>query len=400
MTSLDRIAAIEDLRRLARRRTPRFLFEAMEQGAGTGAAVRRNTDDFHDYTFVPRSMVDVQSVNLTTEVFGRAYALPFGISAVGLAGIYRRHADEMFARAAQAADIPFILSGAGTASVETIARIAPDHTWFQLYFANTFEMTERMILRARDCGVQVLVLTIDYPVGHRSQPATRAGVSLAVGVPPARWPAILLDALTHPRWLADYLAMGGHPRLESWAPFAPPGSNAKQVARFYLANWPGNPLWPDIARIRKIWPGKLVLKGVLHPEDARQAIEHEIDAITVSNHGGNKLDCVPAAIDCLPGVMAAVGNRIPVFFDSGVRKGSDLMTAMAMGARFGFTGRAALYGAVGAGDAGARKAVDLLAAELRNAMAMIGSASPADLLRARLLHRGTPLAPRNPNGEA
>ncbi len=400
MTSLDRIAAIDDLRRLARRRTPRFLFDAMEQGAGTGAAVARNTDEFHDYTFVPRSMVDVRSVDLSAEVFGRRYALPFGISAMGLAGIYRRHADEMFARAARHADIPFILSGAGTASIETISRIAPDHTWFQLYFAKTYEMTERMILRARDCGVPVLVLTIDYPVGHRSQPATRAGVSLAVGVPPERWPAMLWDVLSHPLWLADYLMMGGHPRLESWAPFAPPGSDAKKVARFYLSNWPGNPLWPDIARIRRIWPGKLVLKGVLHPEDARQAVEHGIDAITVSNHGGNKIDCVPAAIDCLPSVMAAVGDRMPVFFDSGIRKGSDLMVAMALGARFGFVGRAALYGAVGGGFAGARKTVELLSAEMRNAMAMIGAPGLADLPRARMLHRGAPLPPPQATGEA
>jgi L-lactate dehydrogenase (cytochrome)/(S)-mandelate dehydrogenase len=399
MTALDRIASIDDLRRLARRRTPRFLFDAMEQGAGTGAAVRRNTDDFRDFAFVPRSMIDVRGVNLEQPLFDRSWSLPFGISAVGLAGIYRRHADEMFAEAARAAGIPFILSGAGTASVETIARIAPDNTWFQLYFAKTFELTERMILRARDCGVPVLVLTIDYPVTHRSQPATRAGVSLAVGVPPARWPAMLLDVLGHPRWLADYLAMGGHPRLGSWAPFAPPGSTAQQVARYYIANWPGNPLWPDIARIRAIWPGRLVLKGVLHPEDARLAVKHGIDAITVSNHGGNKLDCVPSAIECLPAVMATVGDRIPVFFDSGLRKGSDMMVAMALGARFCFIGRSALYGAVGAGYPGARKAVDLLAAELRNAMAMIGAVTPAGLPSATLLHRGVPVTPRTPEGE-
>lgn len=394
MTALTRVASIEDLRKLARRRTPRFLFEAMEQGAGTGAAVARNTDDFRDFAFVPRSMVDVRGVSLDQTVFDRTWKLPFGISAVGLAGIYRRHADEMFAEAARAFDIPFILSGAGTASIETISRIAPDNTWFQLYFAKTFDLTERMILRARDCGVPVLVLTIDYPVTHRSQPATRSGVSLAVGVPPARWPAMLWDALSHPRWLADYLAMGAHPRLESWAPFAPQGATAREVARFYISNWPGNPLWPDIARIRQIWPGKLILKGVLHPEDARLAVDHGLDAITVSNHGGNKLDCVPSAIDCLPAVMAVVGDRLPVFFDSGLRKGSDLMVALALGARLGFIGRSALYGAVGGGTAGASKAVDLLAAELRNAMAMAGVASLADLPAATLIHRRPQGEPR------
>lgn len=398
MSALDRVAEIEDLRAMARRRTPRFLFEAMEQGAGTGAAVGRNTRDFRDFTFVPKSMVDVQNVQLEQQVFGRNYALPFGISAVGLAAIYRRGADEMFAGAARHHDIPFILSGAGSASIEAISRIAPQNTWFQLYFAKSYALTERMILRARDCGVEVLVLTIDYPVTHRSHPATRAGVSLAVGVPPRRWPAIALDVLTRPRWMLDYLAQGGHPTLGSWAPFAPAGASAREVARYYIGNWPGNPLWADIARIRAIWPGKLVLKGVLHPEDARLAIEHGIDAITVSNHGGNKLDCVPSAIECLPAILALVDGRMPVFFDSGIRRGSDMLVALALGAQFCFAGRAALYGAIGGGHAGAIKAMDVLAAELRNAMAMIGVTSAKGARAATLLKQGAQVQTKGETG--
>ena len=207
MAAVDRAVSIEDLRRLAMRRLPRFIGDYLDGGAGDGGGVRRNVDAFRKYRLVPRAMVEATPLDTSVELFGRQYASLFGISAVGLAGIYRRHADEFLAEAARAANIPFILSGASTASVETVCRIAPEHTWYQLYGAHRPEVTETMMAQARDAGVQVLVYTVDYPLAPRSEVAARTGVSMATGPTWRTFPRLCLDALRHPFWSAEYVML-------------------------------------------------------------------------------------------------------------------------------------------------------------------------------------------------
>ena len=381
MTSLDRAASIEDLRRLALRRLPRFVGDYLEGGAGDGGTIRRNVDAFRQYRFVPRALTAATPVDTGTELFGRHYASPFGISAVGIAGIYRRHADELLAQAARDANIPFILSGASMASIETICRIAPDHTWYQLYGAHRPDVTDDMLARARDAGVKVLVYTVDYPLAPRSEVATRSGISMATGPSLRTFPRTLLDALRHPFWTAEYLRGGGLPMLESWKPYAPPGSSAKQVAAYYVQNWSNAQTWRDLDRIRAFWNGPLVVKGLVQADDVTRAIEGGADAVTISNHGGNKLDCMRATLDALAQMRPALDNGVRLFFDGGIRRGSDLFVAKALGADFCFTGRATIYGVAAGGLRGAQRAIDILQSDLSYTMAMTGCRSVPDITR-------------------
>jgi len=381
MASVDRAVSIEELRRLAMRRLPRFIGDYLDGGAGDGGGVRRNVDAFRKYRLVPRALVEASPPDTSVELFGRRYASPFGISAVGLAGIYRRHAEEYLAEAARAANIPFILSGASTASVETVCRIAPEHTWYQLYGAHRPEVTETMMAQARDAGVQVLVYTVDYPLAPRSEVVARTGVSMAQGPTLRTLPRLALDALLHPFWTAEYLCGGGLPMLESWLPHAPPGSSAKEVAAYYVRNWNNAQTWRDLDRIRALWKGPLVVKGLVHADDVARAAQAGADAVTISNHGGNKLDCMQATLDALAEIRPAVGPSLRLFFDGGIRRGSDLVVARALGADFCFTGRATIYGVTAGALRGAQRAIDILQSDLAYTMAMTGCGSVSAITR-------------------
>jgi L-lactate dehydrogenase (cytochrome)/(S)-mandelate dehydrogenase len=238
-----------------------------------------------------------------------------------------------------------------------------------------------MIGRAKDCGVKVLVLTVDYPIRPRSEVAERSGVALASGPTLRTFPRLFLDALRHPAWTAEFLSGGGTPKLESWAPYASPGSGSQQVARFYFDNWVRNSTWRDVERVRKLWNGALVVKGLVHPGDAMRAVEAGADAVTISNHGGNKLDSMQAALDSLVFVRNAVGPKVRLFFDGGIRQGSDMIVAKALGADHCFVGRATIYGTTAGGLAGAQRALDILQKDLVYTMAMIGCRTVSDITR-------------------
>jgi L-lactate dehydrogenase (cytochrome)/(S)-mandelate dehydrogenase len=381
MAAVDRAVTIEDLRRLALRRLPHFVGDYLEGGAGDSGGIRNNVDGFRKYKLVPRALNAVSAVDTSNELFGRKYASPFGISAVGIAGIYRCHADELLAQAARDANIPFILSAASMAPVESIARIAPDHAWYQLYGAHTPEVTLDMLARARDSGIKVLVYTVDYPVAPRSQVAAHTGVSMATGPSLRTWPGVVLDALMHPRWTAEYLRNGGLAKLGSWEPYAPAGSNAKAIAKFYADHWSNTQTWQHLDIIRKSWTGPLVVKGLVHPGDVERAAAAGADAVTISNHGGNKLDCMPACVDSLAQVSAAVGPKVTLFFDGGIRRASDILAARALGAQHCFLGRATIYGVTAGGLRGAKRAIELLQSDLEYTMAMIGVRTLADVTR-------------------
>jgi (S)-mandelate dehydrogenase len=372
VAGLSQALTIEDLRRMARRRLPDFLFAPMELGAGSGAGTARNVERLKRWHLVPRALVDISGATQSTTLFGREYASCFGISAVGYAGNFRRDADAIFAEVAQAARIPFILSGGSNLPVERIARIAPDFLWYQLYGAKDPHRTDHMLGRARDSGVQVLVFTVDFPVAPRVERMIRSGIRLPASVRPRAIPHVVWELLKHPAWTLEFARQGGAVPLGSWAPYLGAGASAAQIARDYSSQIPSNQTWQDVERIRGLWPGKLVIKGLLHPEDARQAAELGADAVTVSNHGSVKLDCMPATIDVLPHIVAAVGNRIPVLFDGGLRSGANVLVAQALGASFCFLGRAPLYGVIAGGRAGADRAVQIVREDITQTMAMIG----------------------------
>jgi (S)-mandelate dehydrogenase len=381
MAAVDRAVTIEDLRRLALKRLPRFVGDYLEGAAGDGGGIRSNVDAFRQYKFVPRGLNAVTPVDTGNEVFGRKYASLFGISAVGVAGIYRRHADELLAEAARDANIPFILSGASMAPIETIAKIAPDHTWYQLYGAHTPEVTQDMLARARDSGVKVLVYTVDYPLAPRSEVAARTGISMATGPTLRTFPKLALDALLHPYWTAEYLRNGGLAKLGSWEKYAPPGSSAKQIAAYYVERWNNTQTWQHLDLIRKSWTGPMVVKGLVHPDDVKRAVAAGADAVTVSNHGGNKLDCMQGCLESLRQVRAAVGPKATLFFDGGIRRASDILVAKALGADHCFLGRATIYGVTAGGLRGAKRAIELLQSDLEYTMAMIGTRTVADITR-------------------
>jgi (S)-mandelate dehydrogenase len=376
---------IEDLRTQARRRLPSFLFEPMETGAGIGAGSARNRDRLKRWLLLPRALVDLAGASQAQTVFGREYASPFGLSAIGYAGNFKRDADRLFADAAKAADVPFILSGGSNLPIERIAPMAPDHVWYQLYGARMSARTDHMLGRARDCGVPVLVFTVDFPVAPRVEKLMRSGVRPPGSVSLRALPRVLWELSTHPAWTIEFLRQGGTRPLESWAPYVAAGAGAAEIAKDYSSQIPSNQTWRDVERIRKAWPGKLVIKGILRPEDALRAADLGADAVTVSNHGSVKLDCLPATIDVLPLIVQALNGRMPVFFDGGIRAGPDILVAMCLGASFCFLGRAPLYGAICGGRAGVDRAIQILRDDLTQTMAMIGCPRIVDLDRSFLM---------------
>lgn len=367
---------IDDLRRLAKRRLPRIVFEVIESGVEDEFGLLRNREAFQRRQFIPRYLGDIAARDQSVELFGHRYASPFGVGPTGFAELLRPGADAMLARAAVTANVPFILSGAGAASLESIARIAPNHAWVHLYPARDPAITEKILLRAEHAGFRHLVLTVDNPVYPKRERDTRNGL----GKP---WhqlsPALLAEAMLHPGWVIEYLRSGGMPVMNSWAPFAADPSDGLSVTAFFRSQSPSDQTWSNLDQLRKRWSGKLIVKGIQHPDDAIRAFETGVDGLIVSNHGGKSFDPLPAPLDTLPAICQAVGDRMPVLFDSGIRRGSDIMTAACLGARFSFVGRATLYGVAAAGQAGAERALAILSQEIDLGLAMIGCPRFSDL---------------------
>jgi L-lactate dehydrogenase (cytochrome)/(S)-mandelate dehydrogenase len=317
---------------------------------------------------LPRHLVDVSQRNQSTTVFGRTYASPFGISPTGIAEIFRRGADVMLAKAAADAAVPSIMSGSSMTSLETISKLAPDNAWYQLYAARDPNISDDMVRRARDAGFSTLVLTVDNPVFPKMERDKRNGFS----VPFRMTLPILLDAVLHPAWTLEYIRNGGLPMMQTWAAYAPVGASPAEVSLFRRSQNPSVQTWRDLDRFRKLWPGHFVVKGLARAADGVRAANAGVDGIIVSNHGGKTLDRAPATVDALVGISAAVGAKVAVMLDSGVRRGSDIVVGLCLGARFVFVGRATLYGVVAGGVVGARRAIEILREEIDMTLALIG----------------------------
>lgn len=365
---LSEALSIGDIERLAKRRLPRVVYEGIASGVEDERGLVRNETEFHRHRLVPRAFADVTEREQTASLFGQTYASPFGISPTGIAGIFRRDAELMLARAASEARVPFVMSGASMVSIERVAQIDPANTWFQLYAARDAKISDDFLRRARDTGLGALVLTVDNPVSPKRERDVRNGFRL----PPKLVPLDMLEALLHLPWVIDYLRHGGMPIMETWAPYAAPGAGAAEVARFFRTQSPSIQTWRDLDGFRRSWPGKLVVKGIMRPSDAVRCAEHGVDGIVISNHGGKALDRAPAPIEILPHIKAAVGERLAVMLDSGVRRGSDIVVARCLGADFVFIGRATLYGVAATGLAGASRVLDILREEIDTTLGLIG----------------------------
>ncbi len=364
---LRRMHNIEDLRRAARAYLPRLVWDYFEGGVEDELCLQRNRSAYEAVDLLPRYLIDVSTPDTRISLLGKTWRSCFGIAPMGLQGFARAGADAMLARAAAANGLPFVLSGAGTASVESIRAVAGEHAWFQLYVAKDKAVTRDLLRRAHDSGIEVLVLTVDAPVHSKRERDLRNGF---VPPPHIRWP-LLLEMLRHPSWCLDMLRHG-MPRFENWAPYAGAEAGAQAIADYFSQQIPFTQTWQDLAELRQEWPGQLVLKGLLAPADAVRAAAVGVDALILSNHGGRVLDSAPSPLTQLPLVRAAVGAEMPLMIDSGIRRGSDIVKALLQGADFVWIGRPALYGVAAYGQAGAEHAIAILQKELELTLAQIG----------------------------
>jgi (S)-mandelate dehydrogenase len=376
---IDHAVNIEDLHRMAKRRLPKIAFDYIEGGLEDERGLERNTSAFHKHRLLPRYLVDVSKRDQSKTIFGQSFASPFGISPTGGTSLFRNHADLMLAEAARDANIPYIMSGASSETIEAAAKIAGHNHWYQLYSARDPQINADLIRRAADAGCGALVLTADTPVGSKRERNRRNGfANIRGGLLQALSlkPSILAEALTHPGWIVEYLRRGGTPMLGNWQPYAPAGANAEQIYKFVSSVRPFNAqTWRDLETYRKLFPRALIVKGIMSPADALRAIDVGCDGILVSNHGGRQLDQAPASVDVLPAIRASVGDRLSLLLDSGIRRGADILIALCLGADFCFMGRPTLYGAAAGGLAGVKKAIDIFVEEIDLVMGQIGCPS-------------------------
>jgi (S)-mandelate dehydrogenase len=372
--AIEKAINFDDLRRAAKRRLPKIAFDFIEGGVDGEEGLPHNEAAFARHRLVPRYLIDAMKPDQSTTLFGRKYAHPFGIAPTGGAALFRPGADIMLAKAARDANIPFIISGASTATIEEVAAIAPEHSWYQLYNARDHAIADDMVIRSERAGLSTLVLTVDVP-GHSNRERNRRN-GFARPLKPSL--AAKIEALTHPAWLAGYVRAPGL-RTSNWVKYAPADASPDEVLDFMSKHHPTAFTWDDVIRIRKLWPRPLVIKGIMHPADAVRAASLGVDGLMISNHGARQLDRAPSPIEVLPAIRDAVGDKMTLMFDSGIRRGADIITALSLGAKFAFVGRWTLYGVSAGGQAGANHAVDMIRKEVAYVMAQMGAPDIASL---------------------
>lgn len=381
-----RFPTIEDLRRHARRRVPRFAFDFVDGGANDEQCAGRNATALSAIELLPRYCIDPKGTSTEVELFGRRYAAPFGVAPMGSGALMWPGGEEYLAREAQRRNIPYILATPANVSIERIAEIAPDVFWFQLYrfAANDHAITFDLVRRADAAGAQVLVPTIDSAGKSKRPRDIRSGVT----VPFVLSPSIAFQVATSPSW-AWALYRTGMLRSENVVPYTAGPATRDSTAKVIMqVRSSGSHTWDELARLRERWKRAFVVKGVLHPADAERLVSLGADGIIVSNHGGRHFDGAPASIDILPAIVAAVGSRATVMVDSGIRGGLDIVRALALGAKATFAGRPFLYGLGALGEEGARHVVDMYFEELRTEFQHVGVRSVAEAATVTVRHPG------------
>jgi L-lactate dehydrogenase (cytochrome) len=362
-----RPVTIADYRRIAQRRLPKFVFDYADGAAGDETSMHRNREAFAQLRLHPRQQVDVSKRSMETTVLGRRLSMPMLLGPTGLQRLVHRRADLEVAQAAGAADIPFVVSASTAFTVEQIAEAGSGDLWLQVYPWRDRKAVEHVVTRAIAAGYSTLVVTVDVPLLGRRERDLRNGMS----IPPRITPSNVYQGARHPRWVT-HLLRGPEITFVNFKDLAP---GAKGMA---LMQWVNNELtnpaaeWSELQWLRRLWPGPLVVKGVLTVEDARAAVREGADAIVVSNHGGRQLDDTPATAEVLPRVVDAVGGSAEVLVDGGVRRGGDILKALALGARAVLVGRPYWWGLAAGGARGVSGVIDVFRTELDMAMALSG----------------------------
>ena len=365
--------SIADLRALARRRLPRAVFDFYDGGADDEVTLAENQGAFGDWRFAPRVLVDVTGASTECDLLGAPAGLPAAIAPTGAAGFGCRTADLALARAAARAGIPFTLSSSATTALETIAGQAPGRLWFQAYVLRNRDFFWKLVERAKAADYEALVITVDLPVGGKRERDFHNHFAI-----PFRFtPRNVLDFASRPRWALDML-LRGMPVMENLRGMEATATHATAIASSVGRSYDPGFDWARLAEVRDRWPRKLIVKGVCHRDDARRLSTLGVDAIVVSNHGGRQLDGTVPTMRALAEVRQGAGDRLPVLLDGGIRRGTDIAKALALGAHGVLLGRATLYGAVAAGDAGAQRALDILSDELLRTQQLCGACRPSE----------------------
>ena len=381
-SSIARARNIADLRRMARERLPRMVFDYIDGGADDEVTLARNVSRFRDIELVWEALKDVDKIDTSTTIMGAPSASPFFISPTATSRLFHPRAGELaVARAAHAAGVPYTCSTLASASVEEIAAVNPGPKWFQVYVWRDRELVEEVLARARAAGFSAIILTVDVPVvGNRE----RDGANDFTVPPKVTW-RTATQALAAPGYLWD-LATTSEIRP---ANFTHIRMNTGLID-FINAQFDRAVTWDDVRWLRETWDGKLAIKGIATPEDAQRCVGIGADAVWVSNHGGRQLDTAPASIDTLPAIADAVAGKVEIILDGGVRRGSDVVKALALGANAVAIGRAYLYGLAAGGEAGVRRALDIIDSEVRRTMALCGRTQLSALSRDLIFRRALP----------
>lgn len=367
--------SIEELRRMALKRLPMFAAEFLEGGGEDELSLRWNRDAFKALRFIPQTLIDCSQRDVSIELFGHKQPSPLIVAPSGHNNIYRRDGDLLLARAAAAAEIPMSLSTLSNTRLERLPKEVAGRYWMQLYLFNDRELTLDIVRRADQAGYEALVVTVDmsiYGLREWDRRHFKAPGQLKF--------RSKVDALRHPRWLVDVMLKQGVPELENVMDFFPPEARDTRTATTFIPTlFVPEFTWRNIEELRKLWPRKLVLKGILNVDDARHAADYGCDGIVISNHGGRNLDSVVSPMEVLREIAAAVGDRMTVIVDSGFRRGSDIVKALALGARAVMVGRAPLYGLAAGGEPGVARALHLLQEETHRVLGQIGCKSLSEV---------------------
>lgn len=359
----NRYPSVEDLRKLAKKRIPKFAFEYLDGGCNEDVNIKKNTERIRKIELKPDYLIDYKTANLKTELFGKNYDAPFGISPIGLQGLMWPKSPEILAKAAFDNNIPFILSTVTTSSIETISEITEGNAWFQLYHPAEEKVTVDILKRAENAGCPVLVILADVPsFGYRPRDI-RNGLSM----PPKMSIKNIIEAIKRPQWLMETLK-NGQPNFEILKPYMPKNLNLNQLAKFMDVTFSGRLDEEKIKKIRDNWKGKLVIKGVESIHDVEKACNIGLDGIIVSNHGGRQVDVGQATIDSMNSIIPKYKNKIKIMMDSGIRGGADVARVMSCGADFCFLGRTFMYGVSALGKKGGTHTITMLKKQLTQIM--------------------------------
>ena len=377
----NRYPRISDVAEKAKKRIPHVAWEYLDSGTGAESLLAENKKSFKNLRFIPRFCKGEFNVDVSTSLFGIEYDAPIGIAPIGLTGLMWPKVEQYLAQTANRLHIPYCLSTVATETPEVIGQHVGHRGWFQLYPPKDAEVRDSLLQRAKDSGFTTLIITADVPMASRRERSKKAGLA----IPPKISPKLIWDGITHPVWAWETIKHG-LPRLRAVEHY----TNTKDMK--FTSGFVGNRLggtldWTYCEKVKELWKGPVVLKGILHPEDVKQAVEIGLDGIYVSNHGGRQFDGAITAFEALPDIVKAVNGKVPVLFDSGIRSGLDVMKALYLGADFVLAGRPFVQGVAGLGQYGGDHIANILIDDLKNNMVQLGVKTIGQLSNAEAIHR-------------